>query len=116
MLNRVNDEVNCFRSDELQEPLIKSPRRDAVVPSRKTSPLWSAVTCHRFGLRRLDAAVFQQLQANHGRDWSRPTKALTGQRTPKSWSFLMPTCHIIQISDKLKSLSDSNLCESIRIL
>jgi UDP-glucose 4-epimerase len=54
------------------------------------------VTCHRFGPRRLDAADVLETQANHGRDRSRPNKALTGgvpgaaaalgcsrQRTPK---------------------------------
>jgi hypothetical protein len=39
------------------------------------------VTCHRFGLRRLDAAILPWIQANHGRDKSRPNKALTGQRS-----------------------------------
>ena len=41
------------------------------------------MTCHRFGLRRLDAAVFHWILVNRGRDRSQPTKALTGQRTPK---------------------------------
>jgi hypothetical protein len=46
--------------------------------------IWSAVTCHRFCPQRLDAAsVKPSIQRAKGCDRSQPTKALTGQRTPK---------------------------------
>jgi len=47
---------------------------------------WSAVTCHRFGPGRLDALLLQKFDAA----WplqSRPTKAVTGHRTPKIIRF-----------------------------
>jgi len=44
--------------------------------------LWSAATCRRFGMRWLDTAFFESTQPGSGRDKSRPTKALTSQRTP----------------------------------
>src|SRR4030095_11168607 len=44
---------------------------------------WSAATCRRFGLRRLDAAMPGQTLLGTGCDRSQPTKALTGQRTSK---------------------------------
>jgi hypothetical protein len=47
-----------------------------------TQKLWSAVTCHRFGLGRLDAPVLAGMLIDDGCDRSQPTKALTGQRTP----------------------------------
>jgi hypothetical protein len=34
---------------------------------------WSASTCRRFGLARLDAQFLQQLRRKDGRDGSRPT-------------------------------------------
>jgi hypothetical protein len=50
--------------------------------------MWSAATCRRFGLRRLDAAFFDETQPNPGRDKSRPYKALTSQRTPETGTSL----------------------------
>jgi hypothetical protein len=44
---------------------------------------WSALTPQRFGLWRLAATVASRIAHTTGRDRSRPTKALTGQRTPK---------------------------------
>jgi hypothetical protein len=52
-------------------------------PHEKSTSLGGLAT-HRFGLRRLDAASNQETQLWRGRDKSRPTKALTSQRTPKS--------------------------------
>ena len=56
------------------------------------SPLWYAATCRRFGMRRLDAAFFAEIQLRRGRDKSRPTKALTSQRTPKTLRVAKPYC------------------------
>jgi hypothetical protein len=50
---------------------------------------WSALTCQRFGLRRPGAAVFARIQANRGRDRSRPAKAVTGHRTPKRCALIL---------------------------
>jgi hypothetical protein len=51
--------------------------------------MWSALTCQRFGMRRLVAA-----EVTDGRDKSRPRKAATSRRTPhfvlRMWSAL--TC------------------------
>ena len=44
--------------------------------------VWSAATCRRFGLGRLDAQMYDS-GSNEGRDRSRPNKAVTGHRTPK---------------------------------
>jgi hypothetical protein len=46
--------------------------------------VWSAATWRRFRQRRLDAAFFEKrLNPKDSRDKSRPTKALTSQRTPQ---------------------------------
>ena len=53
---------------------------------------WSAATCRRFGLWHLSPLLMKSFDSG-GRDRSRPTKALTGQRTPKvacpTFSFLV---------------------------
>jgi monoamine oxidase len=49
-----------------------------VLESAGLSALWSEATCHR---------IDNSIQANSGRDRSRPAKALTGQRTPKAMTY-----------------------------
>jgi len=44
--------------------------------------VWSALTCQRFGMRRLVTAMLTI--AGGGRDKSRPMKAVTSYRTPNS--------------------------------
>ena len=62
---------------------VECPRSN--VQRGAASTLWSAVTCHRFHMRRLDAAIiWSEEQFFNGRDRSRPNKAVTGHRTPGS--------------------------------
>ncbi len=51
---------------------------------RRARLLGSAVTCHRFLRRQLDADFVVSEPISNGCDKSQPAKALTGQRTPKS--------------------------------
>jgi hypothetical protein len=59
----------------------------------KQAALWSAVTCHRFGRLR-PVAAWGRLEFAAGSAGVKPpqTKALTGQRTPKSGNSLVEFC------------------------
>ena len=71
--------------------------------------VWSAVTCHRFGLRRPDAAVFAWIPLIGGRDRSRPTKALTpGSHAGSPSGVVVRSAHSkeLPLDPKLLGLSD----------